>query len=93
MSEDRRRRTRQDALGRRLQEFFNDIVKEDVPPEFLDFLREIDAGEAPGLDFTKEPGDQPIPGAGPIPEPDEETTRRLAQHIGPALKRPPRTLH
>ncbi len=35
-------RRRQDALGRRLRQMYDDVTREPVPDEFLDFLKEAD---------------------------------------------------
>jgi hypothetical protein len=35
-------RTRQRAIGRELRRMFDDVLKEPVPPEFLDLLQKID---------------------------------------------------
>lgn len=44
-------RRRQDPIGRRLRQMYDDVVSEDVPDDFLDFLEQADermAGEANG---------------------------------------------
>jgi hypothetical protein len=35
-------RRRQDAIGRRLRQMYEDVVREDVPADFLQFLQEAD---------------------------------------------------
>jgi hypothetical protein len=35
-------RRRQDAIGRRLRQMYEDVVREDVPTDFLQFLQEAD---------------------------------------------------
>lgn len=35
-------RRRQDAIGRRLRQMYDDVVNEDIPDEFLSFLEEAD---------------------------------------------------
>lgn len=52
-------RRRQDAIGRRLRQMYDDVLGEDVPDDFLSILGEADANKRP-----KPPGDGP-----PIPEP------------------------
>jgi hypothetical protein len=39
-------RLRQQAIGVRLRQMFDDVVNEDVPDEFLDILRKHDANTA-----------------------------------------------
>ena len=38
-------RLRQQAIGVRLRQMFDEVVNEDVPDEFLEILRRADAGE------------------------------------------------
>jgi hypothetical protein len=52
-------RRRQDAIGRRLRQMYDDVLGEDVPDDFLSILGEADANKRP-----KPPGDGP-----PVPEP------------------------
>jgi hypothetical protein len=35
-------RRRQDAIGRRLRQMYDDVVSENIPDEFLSFLEEAD---------------------------------------------------
>lgn len=39
-------RLRQQALGSKLRQMFNDVVNEPVPDEFLDILRKADRSKA-----------------------------------------------
>ena len=39
-------RLRQQAIGARLRQIFDDVVNEPVPDEFLDILRDADARDA-----------------------------------------------
>jgi hypothetical protein len=41
-------RLRQQAIGAKLRQMFEDVVNEPVPDEFLDILRRADRGD-PGL--------------------------------------------
>jgi len=41
-------RLRQQAIGARLRQLFDDVVSEPVPDDFLDILRNAEPGEAPG---------------------------------------------
>jgi Anti-sigma factor NepR len=36
-------RRRQDAIGRRLRQMYDDVVNEDVPTDFMSFLEEADS--------------------------------------------------
>ncbi len=40
-------RLRQQAIGVKLRQMFDEIVNEPVPDEFLDILRKADASDAP----------------------------------------------
>lgn len=40
-------RRRQDAIGRRLRQMYDDVVNEDVPDEFLSFLEQADERDPP----------------------------------------------
>jgi hypothetical protein len=40
-------RLRQQAIGVRLRQMFDDVVKEPVPDDFLDILRRADRGSEP----------------------------------------------
>jgi len=52
-------RRRQDAIGRRLRQMYEDVVREDVPTDFMQFLKEADErGTGPGGD-AKSPGGKP----------------------------------
>lgn len=35
-------RRRQDAIGRRLRQMYEDVVREDVPADFIEFLKDAD---------------------------------------------------
>jgi hypothetical protein len=41
-------RRRQDAIGRRLRQMYDDVVNEDVPPDFMSFLEEADSKRPKG---------------------------------------------
>jgi hypothetical protein len=43
-------RLRQQAIGVKLRQMFDDVVSEPVPDEFLDILRRADGGPAGGAD-------------------------------------------
>jgi hypothetical protein len=45
-------RRRQDAIGRRLRQMYDDVLSENVPNEFMSFLEEAD-GRAPEADLQK----------------------------------------
>ena len=49
-------RLRQQAIGVKLRQMFDDIVSEPVPDEFLDILRRADG--APPVGGGREPGGQ-----------------------------------
>jgi hypothetical protein len=53
-------RRRQDALGRRLRQMYDDVVSEDVPDDFLSFLERAD-----GRDSQKKSPDGDADGADP----------------------------
>ncbi|WP_272906834.1 NepR family anti-sigma factor [Hyphobacterium sp. SN044] len=38
-------RTAQDAIGRRLREFYDEVVNEPVPDDFMDLLSKLDRAE------------------------------------------------
>ncbi|HEX5005573.1 MAG TPA: NepR family anti-sigma factor [Hyphomonadaceae bacterium] len=40
-------RRRQDAIGRRLRQMYDDVVNESVPDEFLSFLEQADERDPP----------------------------------------------
>lgn len=40
-------RRRQDAIGRRLRQMYDDVVNENVPDEFLSFLEKADERDPP----------------------------------------------
>ncbi|MEN0652192.1 MULTISPECIES: NepR family anti-sigma factor [Hyphobacterium] len=41
-------RTSQDAIGRRLREFYDEVVNEPVPDDFMDLLSRLDEPEGEG---------------------------------------------
>jgi len=43
-------RRRQDALGRRLRQMYDQVVSEPVPDEFMSFLHDADARKPPKTD-------------------------------------------
>lgn len=49
-------RLRQQAIGVKLRQMFDDVVSEPVPDEFLDILRRADG--APPVKAGREPGGQ-----------------------------------
>ena len=49
-------RRRQEALGRRLRQMYDEVVGEPVPDEFMSFLEEAD---------ERDPQNQTVDGAGP----------------------------
>ena len=49
-------RRRQDAIGRRLRQMYDDVVSEEVPEDFLSFLEEAD-GRAAESDLLKKKAD------------------------------------
>jgi hypothetical protein len=51
-------RRRQDAIGRRLRQMYDDVVNENVPGDFMSFLEEADSNRS-----------KPNGGGGPQPEP------------------------
>ena len=54
-------RRRQDAIGRRLRQMYEDVVSEPVPDDFLNFLQQADAQKR---DAQKR-GETPPHGGGP----------------------------
>ena len=40
-------RRRQDAIGRRLRQMYEEVVSEPVPDDFLSFLKQADKSKAP----------------------------------------------
>ena len=46
-------RRRQDAIGRRLRQMYDDVVNESVPDEFLAFLERADKNSPPNGDAQK----------------------------------------
>ena len=46
-------RRRQDAIGRRLRQMFDDVVSEGVPPDFMSFLEQADTNAPPNGDAQK----------------------------------------
>ncbi len=61
-------RRRQDAIGRRLRQMYDDVLNESVPNEFLSILGEADSKR------PKPPGD------GPTPEPVTSGASGSAAH-------------
>jgi anti-sigma factor NepR-like protein len=62
-------RRRQDAIGRRLRQMYDDVLNENVPNEFMAILGEADANKRP-----KPPGD------GQAPEPVTSGASGSAAH-------------
>lgn len=50
-------RRRQDAIGRRLRQMFDDVVNEGVPDEFLSLLDKADRNAPPNGDAQKKSAD------------------------------------
>lgn len=48
-------RRRQDAIGRRLRQMYEDVVREDVPDEFMQFLEDADSKGAGGRGNQRPP--------------------------------------
>lgn len=53
-------RRRQDPIGRRLRQMYDEVVNEDVPDEFMSFLEQAD-GRKPDDPATGADHDQPAP--------------------------------
>lgn len=45
-------RRRQDPIGRRLRQMYDDVVSEDVPDDFLSFLEQADERRSASADQT-----------------------------------------
>jgi hypothetical protein len=50
-------RRRQDAIGRRLRQMFDDVVNEGVPDDFMSFLEQADKNAPPNGDAQKKSAD------------------------------------
>lgn len=46
-------RRRQDSIGRRLRQMYDDVVSEDVPDDFLGFLEQADERRAGGTELMQ----------------------------------------
>ena len=46
-------RLRQQAIGVKLRQMFDEVVNEPVPDEFLDLLKRADAQRSPGADGSR----------------------------------------
>ena len=68
-------RRRQDAIGRRLRQMYDDVLGEDVPDDFLAILGEADANKRP------KPDDGP-----PIPEPVTGAAGAVGGSMGRSVK-------
>ena len=65
-------RRRQDPIGRRLRQMYDDVVSEDIPDDFLGFLEQAD--ERWSANAGDQPADQIKDGKkAEKPDPDSET--------------------
>lgn len=52
-------RRRQDPIGRRLRQMYDEVVSESVPDDFLSFLEQADERRAGGTDTKRSEADEP----------------------------------